>query len=133
MNRIIIQGFINTIKYLPDSCIVYLDQFKKGYRKPNGEIVDDKYLSWKIIFKEYFKNYISKHFSNGMLVEIDAEMLPYAVENGKMTAGYSCMGKTIDMASFPRASVKQEIRMIKESQERSDEQPDMDAFNEPDF
>ena len=37
------------------------------YKKPNGETVDDKYLSWKCVFKPYFKKYINEHFSNGML------------------------------------------------------------------
>ena len=133
MNRFIVQGFINTIKYLPDACVVYIDDFKKGYKKPNGEIVDDKYFSWKVIFKGYFKKYINEHFSNGMLVEIDAEMYPYAIQNGKLIEGYSCLGKSIDISSYPRASVKQEQRMIKESMENSDAVPNLDSFRQPDF
>lgn len=133
MNRFIVQGFINTIKYLPDACVVYIDDFKKGYKKPNGEVVDDKYFSWKIIFKGYFKKYINEHFSNGMLVEIDAEMYPYAIQNGKLIDGYSCLGKSIDISSYPRASVKQEARMIKESQETSTELPNLDDHIKPDF
>ena len=133
MNRFIVQGFINTIKYLPDACVLHIDDFKKGYKKPNGEIVDDKYLSWKIIFKGYFKKYISEHFSNGMLVEIDAEMYPYAIQNGKLIEGYSCLGKSIDISSYPRASVKQEAKMIKDSQMHASEMPDFEGFNAPDF
>lgn len=133
MNRFIVQGFINTIKYLPDACVVYIDDFKKGYKKKNGEVVDDKYFSWKIIFKGYFKKYINDHFSNGMLVEIDAEMYPYAIQNGKLIDGYSCLGKSIDISSYPRSSVKQEIRMIKESQQTSSGIPDLDTYNSPDF
>lgn len=133
MNRFIVQGFINTIKYLPDACVVYIDDFKKGYKKPNGEIVDDKYFSWKVIFKGYFKKYINEHFSNGMLVEIDAEMYPYAIQNGKLIEGYSCLGKSIDISSYPRASVKQEKRMIKDSQLHGSEIPDLDGHNKPDF
>lgn len=133
MNRFIVQGFINTIKYLPDACVVYIDDFKKGYKKPNGEIVDDKYFSWKVIFKGYFKKYINEHFSNGMLVEIDAEMYPYAIQNGKLIEGYSCLGKSIDISSYPRASVKQEQRMIKDSQLHGSEIPDLDGHNKPDF
>ena len=133
MNRFIVQGFINTIKYLPDACVVHIDDFKKGYKKSNGEIVDDKYLSWKIIFKGYFKKYISEHFSNGMLVEIDAEMYPYAIQNGKLIEGYSCLGKSIDISSYPRASVKQEAKMIKDSQMHASETPDLEGFNAPDF
>ena len=133
MNRFIVQGFINNIKYLQDACVVHIDDFKKGYKKPNGEIVDDKYLSWKIIFKGYFKKYISEHFSNGMLVEIDAEMYPYAIQNGKLIEGYSCLGKSIDISSYPRASVKQEAKMIKDSQMHASETPDLEGFNAPDF
>ena len=133
MNRFIVQGFINTIKYLPDACVVHIDDFKKGYKKPNGEIVDDKYLSWKIIFKGYFKKYISEHFSNGMLVEIDAEMYPYAIQNGKLIEGYSCLGKSIDISSYPRASVKQEAKMIKESLENTKEMPNLQEHMRPDF
>lgn len=133
MNRFIVQGFINTIKYLPDACVVHIDDFKKGYKKPNGEIVDDKYFSWKIIFKGYFKKYINEHFSNGMLVEIDAEMYPYAIQNGKLIEGYSCLGKSIDISSYPRASVKQENKMIKESQMHDTATPNLDEYNKPDF
>lgn len=133
MNRFVVQGFLNTIKYLPDACIVYVDDFKKGFKKPNGEIVDDKYFSWKIIFKGYFKKYINEHFSNGMLVEIDAEMYPYAIQNGKLVDGYSCLGKSIDISSYPRSGVKQEMKMIKESQENSTDIPNLQEFNAPDF
>ena len=133
MNRFIVQGFINTIKYLPDACVVYIDDFKKGYKKPNGEIVDDKYFSWKVIFKGYFKKYINEHFSNGMLVEIDAEMYPYAIQNGKLIEGYSCLGKSIDISTYPRYNVKQENKMIKESMDGICEQPDLESFNQPDF
>lgn len=133
MNRFIVQGFINTIKYLPDACVVHIDDFKKGYKKQNGEIVDDKYFSWKIIFKGYFKKYISEHFSNGMLVEIDAEMYPYAIQNGKIIDGYSCLGKSIDISSYPRASVKKEAKMIKDSQMHASGTPDLEGFNAPDF
>ena len=133
MNRFIIQGFLNTIKYLPDACIVYVDDFKKGFKKPNGEIVDDKYFSWKIIFKGYFKKYINEHFSNGMLVEIDAEMFPYAIQNGKLVDGYSCLGKSIDISSYPRSGAKQEMKMIKESQENSTDIPNLQEFTAPDF
>lgn len=133
MNRFIVQGFINTIKYLPDACVVYIDDFKKGYKKPNGEIVDDKYFSWKIIFKGYFKKYINEHFSNGMLVEIDAEMYPYAIQNGKLIEGYSCLGKSIDISSYPRASVKQEQRIMRETQANATEMPNIEDFNRPDF
>ena len=45
-----VTGFINTVKYLPDAALVFIDEFKRGYKKPNGETVEDKYLSWKCVF-----------------------------------------------------------------------------------
>jgi len=127
-------GFIDAIKYLPDSCMVFVSEFKRGYRKSrSGEKVEDKYLSWKCIFKPYFKKYINDHFNNGMLVQVKGEVLPYAIEHGKIIEGYSVVGQTINLASYPRASVKQEQRMIKESQESSDETPNLEAFIQPDF
>lgn len=112
---------------------MFVDDFKAGYKKPNGEIVDDKYLSWKVIFKDGMKTFINKYFGQGMLVDIVAEMLPFEIEHGKIVDGYSCLGLSIQRASYPRASVKQEQRMIKESQLHATEIPDLDAHNEPDF
>jgi len=126
-------GYINNIKYLQDSCLVFLDEFRKGFRKKDGTIVDDKYLSWKCVFKPYFKKYINEHFSNGMLVQVKGEILPYAIQNQNIVDGYSVLGQTINLASFPRASVKQENKMIKESQMHASETPDLDGFNAPDF
>ena len=66
-------GYINTIKYLPDSCLVFIDEFKRGYRKQDGTMVDDKYMSWKCIFKPYFKKFINDHFNQGMLVQVKGD------------------------------------------------------------
>lgn len=133
MAKFFVQGFINCIKYLPDACLVYVDEFKKGYKKHDGTVVDDKYLSWRVIYKGYFKKYISSHFSNGMLVDVMAEIMPYAVEKDKVVDGYSCIGKTIDVASYPKYTVKMEKKMIKESADVGGEQPDLDSYNTPDF
>lgn len=128
-----VTGFINTVKYLPDAALVFIDEFKRGYKKPNGETVDDKYLSWKCVFKPYFKKYINEHFANGMLVQVKGEILPYAIQNQNIVDGYSVLGQTINLASFPRASVKREISMMKESQASSDEVPNIEEYNQPDF
>lgn len=126
-------GYINNVKYLQDSCLVFLDEFRKGFRKKDGTIVDDKYLSWKCIFKPYFKKYINEHFNQGMLVQVKGEIMPYAIEKEHLVDGYSVIGQTINVASFPRASVKQEQRMIKDSQMHASETPDLEGFNAPDF
>ena len=128
-----VTGYINTRKYLPDSCLVFIDEFRRGYKKPNGEIVDDKYLSWKCIFKPYFKKFINDHFNQGMLVQIKGDVLPYSVDKEKNVDGYSVIGQTINLASYPRASVKQENRMIKDSQLHGSITPDLDGHNKPDF
>ena len=126
-------GFINTIKYLPDACLVFIDEYKAGYKKPNGDIVEDKYISWKVIYKGYFKKYINTHFNNGMLVEVKGDIRPYAIEKEKIIDGYSVIGETINIYSYPRASVKQEQRMVKDSQLHASGTPDLETFNRPDF
>lgn len=129
-----VTGFISNIKYQNGFCFVFVDEYKKGYKKKDGTTVDDKYIAWKIIFKQGLVKYISEHFGNGMLVEVKGEVFPYAIEHEKMVDGVSVIGQTINIASFPRASVKHELRMIKESQESSDgETPNLDAYNRPDF
>ena len=135
MAAINIIGFVDTIKYLPNQggCLVFVSEFKKGYRKSNGDIVDDKYLSWKVIFKQGLVNYITNHFNNGMLVEIKGDAMPYAIDKETIVQGYSVIGQTMNLFSFPRSSVKQEIKMIKESQLHASEIPDLEAHNEPDF
>lgn len=126
-------GYINNVKYLQDSCLVFINEFRKGFRKKDGTIVDDKYLSWKCIFKPYFKKYINEHFNQGMLVQVKGEIMPYAIEKEHFVDGYSVIGQTINVSSFPRASVKQEQRMIKDSQMHASETPDLEGFNAPDF
>lgn len=126
-------AFISQIKYLPNSVIVYLDEFHKGYKNSDGTIVDDRYVQFKTVWKPYFRKYINDHFSQGMLVQVKGEVLPYAVENQNIVAGYSILGQVMNVASYPRYNAKQEIKMIKESQLNSDEQPDLESYNKPDF
>lgn len=126
-------GLVNTIKYMPNHCLVFVDEFKKGYKKQDGTRVDDRYISWKCIFKPYFKKYINEHFSNGMLVQVKGEVMPYAIDHDKLVEGYSVIGQAINMASYPKSMLKQEKRMIKESMANSDAIPDLESFNQPDF
>lgn len=128
-----VSGFINSVKYLPEAVLVYLDEYKRGYKKNNGEVIDDKYLSWKCVFKPYFKKFINEHFSTGMLVQIKGEILPYALQNQNIIDGYSVLAQTINLASYPRSSVRQERKMIKESQMNDDARPNLEEFNNPDF
>lgn len=126
-------GLVNTIKYMPDHCLVFIDEFKKGYKKQDGTRVEDRYISWKCIFKPYFKKYVNEHFSNGMLVQVKGEVMPYAIDHDRLVDGYSVIGQTINMASYPKSMLKQERKMIKESLENSNEKPNLQDHLTPDF
>lgn len=126
-------GFVDAVKVLPDSCILFLSEHKKGYKRADGVVVEDKYHSWKVIFKGYFIKYLTTHFNKGMLVEVKGDIIPYAVEHGEIKEGYSVIGQTCNLFSYPRYSVKQENKIIKESMANSNEKPDLESFNRPDF
>jgi hypothetical protein len=126
-------GFVDAVKILPDACILFLSEYKKGYKRSDGTVVEDKYHSWKVIFKGYFIKYLTTHFGKGMLVEVKGDIVPYAIERGQVVEGFSIMGQTCNMFSYPRYSVKQEQRMIKESMDNTDEHPDLESYNQPDF
>ena len=128
-------GFIENIKYLPNKggCLVFVSEFKKGYKKPDGAIVDDKYLSWKCIFKQGLVKYINEHFNNGMLVEIKGEIMPYAIEKETIVQGYSVIGQCMNLASYPRSTVKMEQNLVKESLLHGSEIPNIDEYKKPDF
>lgn len=126
-------GFVDAVKVQQDFVLLFVSEYKKGYKKKTGEVVDDKYISWKVIFKSSFRKYIIDHFAKGMLVEVKGEVFPYAIEHGEFKDGISVVGQCVNMFSYPRSSVKQELRMIKESQDTSTEQPNLDEFNREDF
>lgn len=126
-------GFISQIVYRPDSVFLILDEYHKGYKKNDGTIIDDKYVTFKVIYKPYFKKFISEHFSKGMLVKVKGEVFPYAIEHGEIKEGISCIGETCNLYSYPRASRLQEIKLIKESQENSTERPNLEEYNKPYF
>ena len=134
MNRFILSGVIKTIKYLPDSVLVFVDDMEKGYVKSDGIRIDDIIYTWKVIFSaNQFKNFIEKFFSDGMRVDIDAKMRPYATKEDAIVDGYSCIGLSIQRGCVSRASYAQEMRTIKECQTGNSERPNLEEFNKPDF
>ena len=128
-------GHISAIKYLPECILIYVDENKNGYRKQDGTIVEDKVFSWKCIFSgnEKKRNYITRYFNRGMLVQIKGEVLPYAIENNVLVDGFTVFVQTINRYSYPRTSIKAEKKMIQESQLNVNETPNVDDFNKPDF
>ena len=131
---ILFVGYIEGIRYTETAVIVTASERKNGYRKKDGTIVDDEILTFKFIFKTYFKSYIAGHFVKGMLVKIKGIMFPYARDkNGNVIDGFSIIGQTIDIAPYPIKALHREKQIIKESMAKSDELPDIDKFTAPDF
>lgn len=128
-------GTIDNVKFLPNrgGCFMFVSEFKKGFRRKDGTFEEDKYLLWKIIFKQGLVKYISEHFNNGMLVEVKGEVLPYEVSHGTRMDGYSVLGQTCNLFSIPRANAKAEQRMMRDSLANSDEAPNLEDFQSPDF
>lgn len=135
MASVTIIGIIDTIKYLPNGggCFVFLSEFRKGYRRTDGSRVEDKYLSWKVIYKQGLVAYITKHFGNGMVVEVKGEILPYAIEHEEVVDGYSVIGQTLNLFSVPRVYQRQEAKAQKDSQLHSSGTPNLEEYNKPDF
>lgn len=131
---ILFVGHIEGIKYADKSAIVTASEIRKGYKRKDGVKIDDELITFKFIFKPYFKNYLAAHFTKGMYVKIKGTMLPYAINHdGEMIDGYSIIGQTIDIAAYPTKYVRSEKRIIKESLAKSDETPDLNAYTFPDF
>lgn len=127
-------GHIDGIMYAESSVIITASERRQGYKRKDGIIVNDEVLSFRFIFKPYFKKYIAEHFGSGMLVKIKGIMLPYAKDKaGNVIDGFTLLGQTIDRASYQTTSTRAEKRMIKESQASSTDKPDLDSFNSPDF
>ena len=136
MASFLCNGFIERISYLPNQggCIVYLSEFKKGFRKKDGTVVDDRYLPWKVMFRQTMSKYIGDHFHDGMLVEVKGEVLPYAIEHEQVIeSGYSVLGQCINVTAYPRYTAKREQTLIKSTQKMDEETPDVEGFNQPDF
>lgn len=135
MADIQILGHISNIKFQQECILIFVDERKRGYKKQDGTIVEDKILSWKCIFSgnEKKRGYINKFFNTGMLVQVKGEVLPYAVEQGSMIDGYSVFVQTINVAAYPSNNLRIEKKMIKESQNSSTDTPDLERFEEPDF
>jgi len=127
-------GHIEAIRYTENSVIVTVSEVRNGYKDGSGRIVDNEILMWRVLFPKGMQSYISKFFSKGILVDVYGIPKPYAKDReGNLVDGYTILGKNIDRAAYQRTSTKMERKLIKESQMASDEQPDLDAYNQPDF
>lgn len=128
-------GLIDNIHYLPNNggCIVYVSEFKRGYVRSDGVVVSDRYLSWRCLFRSVFVKYINGHFSRGMLVEVKGELYPYAISHGELVDGYSVLGQSLNVYSFPRRMGRVEDGLVKESLLHDIGVPDVESYESDDF
>ena len=68
-----------------------------------------------------------------MLVQVKGEMLPYAIEKDAIVEGYTIIGQCMNLASYPRSTVKMEQNLVKESLLHGSEIPNIDEYEKPDF
>jgi len=135
MADITIRGIIDNIHILPNGNggILQVSEFRRGFRKSNGEVIEDRYISWKVIFKKGQASYLNKHFNVGMLVKVKGDVLPYAVERNEVVDGYTVLMDSCTMDSYPRSNLRMEVKMMKDSQSNSYAIPDIDEYNKKDF
>lgn len=130
MADVTLYGHIVGIRYTENNVIVSVSEFQKGYRKKNGELVNDSVYTYVVGFPPYFKTYIADHFGKGMLVKIKGVMLPFGKEGAE---GYTINGQTINLASYPSNSSVKENKMLKESQSHAVGTPNLSEFEKEDF
>lgn len=130
MADITIYGHILGIRYTESNVIVSVSEFQKGYRKKNGELVNDSVYTYVVGFPTYFKTYIADHFGKGMLVKIKGVMLPFGKEGSE---GYTINGQTINLGSYPSNSSIKENKLLKESQSHAVGTPNLSEFEKEDF
>lgn len=135
MADISIIGHITNIRFKEHAILVYVDENRLGYKRADGTRVDAKVVSWKCIFNasKSKRDYINKFFARGMLVQVKGDCLPYAVDQGDVVDGYTVFIQTINKFPYPTTTIRKEQRLIKESQEHSDEKPNLKDYQEPDF
>lgn len=134
MADVLLLGRIIGVRYTENGAVVTVCETKRGYKKSDGTIVNDELLTWKVVYKAYFKSYIAKHFGENMLVKIKGILLPYEKDGeGNTIKGFTIIGETINKAAYQNANLRVEKAMMKESQEHSLGTPDLAAYEEPDF
>lgn len=135
MAAILIVGVISNIQYLPNhgGCVMILSEFRRGYKRKDGVRVEDKIDQWKVIFRPSLTKFVSDHFSSGMTVEVKGDARPFAIEHEKAIDGYSVLGQTVTLFSYPKPAERFERRAIQESQQTSCGIPDLSSLKENDF
>ena len=146
-----VTGHISRIRRKNGVICVYVDEYMRGFRRSDGEIVQEKHLTWCCVFKNAFSNFLDR-IGIGSLVTIKGEILPYGRSIDEKVEGYTLFGQVINVASYPKF-LRVEEKMVRDSSKVVDVQtsdsvvsdkssdnvsrnivvPDIYGFNEPDF
>jgi len=146
-----VTGHISRVRRKNGVICVYVDEYMRGFRRSDGEIVQEKYLTWCCVFKNAFSNFLDR-VGIGCLVTIKGEILPYGRSIDEKVEGYTLLGQVINIASYPKF-LRTEEKLVRDSSRVvgvqssdsvvSDESsgnigrnivvPDIYGFNEPDF
>lgn len=134
MAAVVLNGFIDNIHYLPTGTVlIQISEFRKGYKYKDGRKMDDKYVTWRVIFKQGLRKYINDHFSERMYVEIKGDIIPFKMDGNTAVEGYTLVGQTLNMGSLPNLRMKLEQKMVKESQLHDIGAPNLEDFQTSDF
>lgn len=134
MAKFILSGIIDGIRYSESCVTVVVSEMRRGYVRKDGVRVDDGIFVWRVNFSSVQRSYISNHFHRGMLVDIYGIVVPYTKDrDGNMVDGISIIGKVMDVGTYQRNTIREEKKMLKESMDGMDGQPDLDGYNSEDF
>ena len=130
----LILGHIEGIWYNEESVIVTVTEKTPTYKKKDGTRVESELLTWRVMFRNTFRKYLSDHFYQGLLVKIMGSIVPFSMTKERtVVEGYTIYGKSIEMAPYPSSTYRNEKRMLKESQMHDIGTPDAGSYNAPDF
>lgn len=95
-------GRIESIRDVKNGVLLKLSERRSGYKSKDGTFVKEELLVFHILFKPFFRKYISEYFDVGSLVKIKGTLLPYyRSSDGELRDGITIFGQTLDMCSYP--------------------------------
>lgn len=128
-----VTGVLEGFKTLETAMVVTVSELRLGYKKKNGTQVNEQVLTWTIVFKPYFKKYISNNFYSGMLVQVKGMVFPFKKVGGEeYVDGCTVIGQTINVATHQK-NVRKEKQILRQSQAHNNTTPNLEDFMLSDF
>lgn len=120
-------GFFAGARYTDNAVIVLVAENRAGYKSADGKVREDLNFVWEVVFKPYFKKFVSSNFRKGTLVSVRGEVL----QKGD---GYVVLGQALNTGTYPRYLIP-DRRARHESQAAiaDGELPDLAAYGQEDF